>query len=108
MAVGIRCPSSCAACWKTGSFGIDIKLYCDQGDCGATCPSGYDSMHCAKRARCRYVDLFKLQRGDEVLTKCSNSCQEPNCGDLGPCVCGTETDKYDQTTCKRAALGGCP
>ena len=51
--------------WKTGSFGIDIKLYCDQGDCGATCLSGYDSMHCAKRARCRYVDLFKLQRGDE-------------------------------------------
>ena len=56
MAVGIRCSSSCAACWKTGSFGIDIKLYCNQGDCGAS-PSGYDSMHCAKRAHFRYVDL---------------------------------------------------
>jgi len=104
MAVGLWCPSGCAACWKIDLPGVDIKLYCDLGDCGYTCPSDYDYMHCAKTSRCMYVNLLQSRKLD--LTKCSNSCQEPNCGDLEPCVCGTEIDEFGPTRCKRAPLGG--
>jgi hypothetical protein len=52
--VGITCDTDCAACWKTGSPGIDTKFSCrsDNYDCGKTCPSGYQGIHCAKVNRC--------------------------------------------------------
>jgi len=53
----LRCESQCAACWKIGSPGIDLKMICQQGHCGETCPEGYTDMHCAKSRRCAYVDL---------------------------------------------------
>jgi hypothetical protein len=58
---GIECHSSnCAACWKIGSPGIDIKIPCGpKGECGDKCPDGYEGIHCAKSTRCEYeVDPF--------------------------------------------------
>lgn len=105
MAVGIRC--ACGACWKSdGSPGVDIKLYCDVGDCGSACPNGYDRLHCAKKERCMYVSMSIFCKVE--LTKCSNSCQQPNCPLLGPCVCGTKIESDGRTTCIMAPLGGCP
>lgn len=57
-AVGIKCDSGCAACWKDNdSNGVDIKLSCGGGNlaagqCGDKCPTGYGRIHCAKAARC--------------------------------------------------------
>ena len=54
-AAGLSCTTgNCAACWKIDSPGIDIKMPCPRGDCGKTCPSGYDRIHCAKTERCEY------------------------------------------------------
>ena len=53
--VGVTCDSGCAACWKIGSPGIDIKMGCDPDpnfDCGDECPSGYEGIHCARYRRC--------------------------------------------------------
>lgn len=53
---GLTCDNYCAACWKTGSTGVDIKFSCvDSGityDCGDKCPTGYENIHCAKWQRC--------------------------------------------------------
>ena len=50
--LGKHCDSYCAACWKDGSPGVDIKFSCMNGDCGTGCPSGYSGIHCAKGERC--------------------------------------------------------
>ena len=54
MAVGLNCNSLCAACWKDGSPGVDIKIGCSaiNGYCGDKCPQGYHGLHCAKDSRC--------------------------------------------------------
>lgn len=53
---GLSCDSGCAACWKIGSPGIDTKILCpDNGnkkECGNSCPSGYNRLHCANWYRC--------------------------------------------------------
>ena len=51
-AAGIRCDSFCAACWKNGSPGVDIKMSCDGLWNCYSCPGGYDSLHCAQMDRC--------------------------------------------------------
>lgn len=55
--VGIACDTLCAACWKKGSPGVDIKFSCKThgnhyNDCGGQCPSGYENMHCASVDAC--------------------------------------------------------
>jgi len=56
-AAGLSCRSHCAACWKTGQPGVDIKIGCGfRGRCHG-CPPGYESIHCAKEERCQWVDL---------------------------------------------------
>jgi len=68
-AAGFKCSSGCAACWKIGVPGEDIKMTCDQdNDCGGVrdCPPGYDSPHCAKTERCMWVDLST--DGNQYLT----------------------------------------
>ena len=49
---GMACDSNCAACWKDGSSGVDIKFSCINNDCGSACPTGYSGMHCATKLRC--------------------------------------------------------
>ena len=49
--VGIACDSLCAACWKKGSPGVDVKISCKTyethyNDCGGNCPEGYENIHC--------------------------------------------------------------
>ena len=54
-AAGKHCHSNCAACWKNGSPGIDIKMSCggDGGNpCDDICPDGYNDLHCADSKRC--------------------------------------------------------
>jgi hypothetical protein len=58
-ATGLICSSACAACWKIGSPGIDIKMGCDPDadfECGNECPNGYEGIHCAQFRRCTYVE----------------------------------------------------
>jgi len=56
-AAGISCGSHCAACWKTGEPGVDIKIGCDGSFVSChDCPPGYESIHCAKSERCQWVD----------------------------------------------------
>jgi len=56
-AAELSCRSYCAACWKTGQPGVDIKIGCGfRGRCHG-CPPGYESIHCAKKERCQWVDL---------------------------------------------------
>ena len=57
--VGLECSSNCAACWKTGSPGVDIKFSCAVGNCNHKCPEGYEGLHCAKVERCQYVGLSR-------------------------------------------------
>ncbi len=58
-AAGIQCDSFCAACWKIGSPGVDIKMSCGTfGNCPYPCPSGYNNIHCANSDRCWWVDLL--------------------------------------------------
>ena len=54
VAIVLYCDTGCAACWKTGEPGIDIKIPCtqDTNDCGNGCVSGYEDLHCAKKSRC--------------------------------------------------------
>ena len=52
-AAGISCGSQCAACWKIGQPGVDIKIACDWGAECHNCPPDYDNIHCAKSARCQ-------------------------------------------------------
>lgn len=47
-AAGIGCDSYCAACWKDGEPGIDIKWSCLRGVCGDDCPAGNHDPHCAR------------------------------------------------------------
>ena len=50
----LTCDSNCAACWKDGdTTGADTKFTCNNNDCGATCPAGYNDIHCAKYYRCK-------------------------------------------------------
>ena len=55
-AVGLRCGTGCAACWKDGSpaTGIDTTMLCNDGgrSCDDSCPKGYGSKHCASDDRC--------------------------------------------------------
>jgi len=53
-AITLYCNTGCAACWKTGERGVDIKIPCNPGtnDCGNGCVNGYEDLHCAKRSRC--------------------------------------------------------
>ncbi|KAF8427916.1 hypothetical protein EV426DRAFT_374591 [Tirmania nivea] len=55
IAAGVKCDSNCAACWKNGSPGVDIKFSCDGSHCGSACPEGYHGIHCAKSERCACV-----------------------------------------------------
>ena len=77
MAEGIVChPSFCAACWKIGSPGVDIKMSCGAfGNCPWECPNGYNNIHCAAGDRCWWVDLsyflrflFSVRVLDYVIT----------------------------------------
>ena len=56
MAAGLKCDTSCAACWlDNNSDGVDTKFLCtgDHGvHCGDLCPTGYSGIHCAKIERC--------------------------------------------------------
>lgn len=52
-AAGISCRSRCAACWKVGEPGVDIKIACEGGAECHNCPPGYDDIHCAKSERCQ-------------------------------------------------------
>ena len=54
VAMVLYCDTGCAACWKTGEPGIDIKIPCteDTNDCGNGCVNGYEDLHCARRSRC--------------------------------------------------------
>jgi hypothetical protein len=58
-AAGLQCSGDCAACWKIGAPGVDIKFACIFGDCGDKCPGGYENLHCAKSARCQYVGFSR-------------------------------------------------
>jgi len=55
-AAGIICNSNCSACWKTGSPGVDVKIGCWANNCPASCPDGYENIHCAEWQRCMWVD----------------------------------------------------
>lgn len=54
VALQMYCNTGCAACWKIGERGVDIKIPCIPGtnECGNGCVKGYDNLHCAKRSRC--------------------------------------------------------
>ncbi|KAF8422261.1 hypothetical protein EV426DRAFT_606733 [Tirmania nivea] len=72
-AAGLSCFSSCAACWRDGSPGVDTKFTCGlTGECGNTCPPGYSDMHCARASRC----------------SCYNCYNGTSSGDFGPCFYG--------------------
>ncbi|KAF8422262.1 hypothetical protein EV426DRAFT_606738, partial [Tirmania nivea] len=71
-AAGLSCDSSCAACWRDGSPGVDTKFSCDSnGHCGNTCPPGYNSIHCARASRCSYVTTVTLARRVGTLVRAS-------------------------------------
>ena len=55
-AAGITCDSSCSACWKIGSPGVDVKIGCWGNNCPDSCPDGYENIHCAEWQRCMWVD----------------------------------------------------
>ncbi|KAF8427365.1 hypothetical protein EV426DRAFT_374569 [Tirmania nivea] len=74
IAAGLKCRSGCAACWKDGASGVDIKFSCNDGHCGDSCPAGYSRIHCAKEARCQ------CKIGDV-------------CPIYGPCWCGVHIEK---------------
>ena len=64
---GFKCDTHCAACWKKGEPGVDIKMSCDADSvCGGItdCPPGYEDIHCAKLGRCLWVWNLKLYRMD--------------------------------------------
>ena len=55
----LTCDTDCAACWKDGSPGVDIKFWCDYNSdagCDSVCPPGYSDIHCARTERCQYVN----------------------------------------------------
>ena len=54
LVLGLKCSSGCAACWKDNDpNGVDTKFSCSfTGDCGSTCPPGYNGIHCANYSRC--------------------------------------------------------
>ena len=90
-AQGISCRSHCAACWQTDQPGVDIKIGCGfRGRC-RDCPPGYDSIHCAKSERCKWVHrIICFSFLDYFLIKKIplRRCTEPNCDIFGPCYCG--------------------
>ncbi|KIM49660.1 hypothetical protein M413DRAFT_438828 [Hebeloma cylindrosporum] len=91
-AVGLKCTSGCAACWKdNNNNGLDTKISCNNSDCGDKCPSGYSRMHCAETARCQ---CYKDPRGYPTA----------DCGLFGPCACGTNSPNENLTKCNN---GGC-
>ena len=60
----LSCDDECAACWKDGSPGVDIKFWCDSNlVCGSECPPGYSDIHCAQTKRCQYVNLLQKWTG---------------------------------------------
>ncbi|KAF8451419.1 hypothetical protein BGX38DRAFT_489744 [Terfezia claveryi] len=72
--LGLQCNTGCAACWKDGSPGVDIKFACGFTSCGRTCPQGYSGIHCANSARCECWP------------------EDDNCTFIGPCWCGEDPD----------------
>lgn len=50
-AVGLQCGTGCAACWKDGQPGLDVKMLCSR-ECDDFCPQGYSGKHCASDNRC--------------------------------------------------------
>ncbi|KAF8427086.1 hypothetical protein EV426DRAFT_591587, partial [Tirmania nivea] len=68
---GIKCSSYCAACWKDGEPGVDIKFHLDHQKAADWCPPGYHGIHCAKAARC----------------VCDYPKKASECKIFGPCIC---------------------
>jgi len=99
---GIICTSFCAACWKDGSPGVDIKMSCDGplGNC-YSCPAGYSNVHCAQMDRCMLSGnffFFFYPRLKKHTT--TSSCREPNCKIFGPCYCGINYLPDGRKACK--------
>lgn len=103
---GLSCRSHCAACWKTGQPGVDIKIGCGfRGECHQ-CPPDYESIHCAKSERCRWVDrsmplfitipFFPLHL--QTTHSQMHRCEEPDCEIFGPCYCGV-TENGGKKSC---------
>ena len=103
-AAGLKCSSVCAACWKIGEPGVDIKMTCDQdNDCGGVtdCPPGYEDLHCAKTERCMSVDFSMNGIGIFSTNRSSlNRCTMPDCDLFGPCICGTAYTNGKEKNCK--------
>ncbi|KAF8414892.1 hypothetical protein BGX38DRAFT_1219032 [Terfezia claveryi] len=83
VAEGIQCDSDCAACWKIGVPGVDIKFGSSErdGEFGIWCPKGYHDIHCAKFERC----VCDNRKGD--------------CEGFGPCLCAFKQDPLGITYC---------
>jgi len=83
LASGLQCSTDCAACWKDGSPGTDIKFVCNKNshDCGSACPTGYSGIHCASNWRCVCNQQFPTL-----------------CSDWGPCWCGA-TQYFGRVEC---------
>ncbi|KAF8420303.1 hypothetical protein BGX38DRAFT_1193136 [Terfezia claveryi] len=81
---GLKCSSNCAACWRYGVPGVDVKFRSDNadGDFGTWCPTRYYGLHCAKQERCFFCDDIN-----------------GNCEEFGPCLCTPREDHFGGVYC---------
>lgn len=90
------CSSKCAACWKDGAPGVDIKFVVDDGAPGEWLVSAGT----ARELSFRLVRILVviLTTGLKYICRCDHTDNvDPNCKLFGPCLCAPkERDKIPQ------------